>query len=210
MWEQYYATNLWVRIGEVAVSRSYQFTYAGTLAEHDGNIPAIEVTQRPTYIRFDLKRRSPMLKKMLSGLTPMIALLAIFFAASSRPAAATGCSNQTLIGNYGFTANGVLIGIPGVPAEVQFRSVGTARFDGKGNMTWMEHTVIGGVSLEAGWTPAKGAYHVNSNCTGLLVVNTPNSPVPLRLFLTIVKQGNQFHTVLENNAIVSEFTKVDE
>jgi hypothetical protein len=52
------------------------------------------------------------------------------------------------------TAEGVLIGIPGLPSQAPFRSVGLAHFDGKGNLTWLEHTVVNGTLLEADWPAA--------------------------------------------------------
>ncbi len=54
------------------------------------------------------------------------------------------CSNRTLSGDYGYAAEGVLIGIPGLPPEAPFRSVGMTHFDGNGKLTWVEHTVVNG------------------------------------------------------------------
>jgi hypothetical protein len=121
----------------------------------------------------------------------------------------TKCTNRTLRGDYGFTAEGVLIGTPGLPVQAPFRSVGLAHFDGKGNLTWLEHTVVNGTLLEADWTAASGTYSVNANCTGTAVVNTPNSPVPLKLAFVVVKEGKEVRSVLDTNAISSVFTKVD-
>jgi hypothetical protein len=120
-----------------------------------------------------------------------------------------GCSNKTLSGDYGFASQGVLLNVPGVPPGTPFRSVGLAHFDGKGSLTWVEHTVVGGVPLNTGWTPATGTYSVNRDCTGTAVVFTPNSPVPLDLAFVVVRQGNEVHTVLDANAITTVFTKVD-
>lgn len=120
-----------------------------------------------------------------------------------------GCLNKTLSGDYGFASQGVLLNVPGVPPGTPFRSVGLAHFDGKGNLTWVEHTVVGGVPLNTGWTPASGTYSVNPDCTGTAVVFTPNSPVPLNLAFVVVRQGNEVHTVLDANAITTVFTKVD-
>jgi hypothetical protein len=89
------------------------------------------------------------------------------------------CTNKTLQGDYGSAVEGVLLNIPGLPPEAQFRAVVMTHYDGKGNFTTMEHTVVNGVPLEAGWTPGSGTYTVNLNCTGTAVGNTPNSPVPL-------------------------------
>jgi hypothetical protein len=117
------------------------------------------------------------------------------------------CSNQTLFGDYGFAAEGVLLPAPGVSLE--FRSVGMTHFDGKGNLTWVEHTVINGTLLQPGWTEASGSYTVNPNCTGTAVVNTPNSPVPLNLAFVVVRHGKEVHSVLDSNAIATVFTKVE-
>ena len=129
--------------------------------------------------------------------------------ASARAESEDGaCSNRTIQGDYGYAAEGVLLGIPGLPVA-PFRSVGMTHFDGKGNLTWVEHTVVNGVPLNVGWTPASGTYTVNPNCTGTAVVNTPNSPVPLNLAFVVVKQGKEIHSVLDANAIATVFIKVE-
>jgi hypothetical protein len=67
-----------------------------------------------------------------------------------------------------------------------------------------------GASLSPGFTVrATGTYSVNHDCTGSATVNTPNSPVPLKLFFVIVKLGTEIHAVLDTNAISTVFTKVD-
>jgi subtilisin family serine protease len=144
--------------------------------------------------------------------TPMMIICGLL--ASGAPAGAqspdaAGCSNQTLSGNYGYAAEGVLIGVPGLPAEAQFRSVGMTHFDGKGNLAWLETTVINGIQVSADWTAASGTYTVNPNCTGTAVVLTPNSPVPLNLAFVVVKRGTEIHSVENANAIATVFTKVD-
>ena len=142
---------------------------------------------------------------------PIVLVCSFLFAASSTLAVDEDakCTNGTLRGDYGFAAEGVLIGIPGLPAEAPFRSVGVAHFDGKGNLTWMEHTVINGISVNVDWVAASGTYAVNPNCTGTAVVNTPNSPVPLKLSLVIVRDGKEIRTLLDTGAIASVFIKVD-
>ena len=117
------------------------------------------------------------------------------------------CSNRTLSGDYGSAAEGVLLP-PAVPSETQFRSVGVTHFDGNGNFTGVEHTVVNGTSLETDWTANSGTYSVNSNCTGKLVLITPNSPISLTLFFVIVRDGTEFHTVLDSNAISATYIKV--
>jgi hypothetical protein len=123
----------------------------------------------------------------------------------------SSCSNRTLSGDYGdLVSDGVLIGTPGLPQEAQFRTVGLYHFDGKGKITGLEHTVVNGASLEVDWTANSGTYSVNSNCTGTMVLNTPNSPVPLNIFFVVVRQGREIRTVLDTSAIAGTFVKVGE
>jgi hypothetical protein len=87
--------------------------------------------------------------------------------------------------------------------------VGLTHFNGKGGLTWLEHTVVNGTPLNMDFVAASGTYSVNANCTGTAVVNSPNSPVPLRLAFVIVREGREVHTVLDASAIAAVFTKVD-
>lgn len=119
------------------------------------------------------------------------------------------CSNRTLRGHYGYAAEGALIDNPGLPKTAPFRSIGMTHFDGRGNLTWLERTVINGKLLNSDWTAASGTYAVNANCTGTAVVVTPNSPVPLYLDFVVVSQGKEVHSVLESNAISTVFKKVE-
>ncbi len=145
--------------------------------------------------------------------TPMMIVCGLL--ASGAPAMAESdsllhCSNRTLFGDYGnFNSEGVLIGTPGLPQEAQFRSIGVYHFNGNGNFTGVEHTVINGTPLELDWTANSGTYSVNSNCTGTMVLNTPNSPVPLSLFFVLVKQGKELHTVLNASAIAGTWIKIE-
>lgn len=118
------------------------------------------------------------------------------------------CSNRTLRGSYGGTSEGSLLPAPGV--SLPFRALTMVRFDGNGNLTWVEHTVINGTLLEPNWTTtASGTYDINPDCTGSATVNTPNSPAPLSLGIVIVRGGKEVHAVLDSDAILSTFTKVD-
>lgn len=85
-------------------------------------------------------------------------------------------------------------------------------FDGNGNFTGVEHTVVNGMAIppNVDWTENSGTYTVNSNCTGKLVLNTINAPPgqPLNLFFVIVKNGTQFHTILDFGAISATYSKV--
>jgi hypothetical protein len=118
------------------------------------------------------------------------------------------CSNGTLRGDYGSSSEGVLLNVPGLPPEAQFRGLTVTHLNGKGGLTWVEHTVINGTPIGAEWTDASGTYSVNPNCTGTAVVKTPNSPVPLNLAFVVVNQGKEVHAVLNSDAISTVFIKV--
>lgn len=123
------------------------------------------------------------------------------------PSRASRCSNRTLLGDYGSSSEGKLLIAPGVALE--FRGLTMTHFDGRGNVSWVEHTVIDGAPVQPGWVAATGTYTVSANCTGTMVVDSPNSPVPLNLALVVVKGGSEVRSVLDANAIITVFSKVD-
>ncbi len=148
------------------------------------------------------------MQKRLLQLPAIMSLFLCLSLALATPAQAEYCNNGTLQGAYGYHAEGALSPAPTV--SLTFRSVGLTHFDGNGHLNWVEHTVIGGLSLAPGFTPATGRYTVNANCTGTAIINTPNSPVPLRLSFVIEKDGKLIHSVLATDAVTTEFTKVDD
>jgi len=117
------------------------------------------------------------------------------------------CSNRTIFGDYGSDSRGLFLPAPGV--SIEFVGLTMTHFDGKGNLTWVEHSVVGGNPANPGWLAASGTYSVNPDCTGLAVVNTPNSPVALNLYFVVVKHGQEIHAVLDSNAISTIFIRVE-
>ena len=53
------------------------------------------------------------------------------------------CSNRILSGSYGYSAQGQVLPAPGL--AFPFTSTGMVNFDGNGNLSWVEPTVIGGM-----------------------------------------------------------------
>jgi hypothetical protein len=139
--------------------------------------------------------------------TTIICVLLASGASAIAQANGEHCSNRTVFGNYGYSAEGVLLPAPSV--TLQFRSMGVAHFDGNGNLSWVEHTVVNGMSLQPGFIAASGTYTVNPDCTGTAVVNTPNSPVPLNFALVVVRHGTEVHTILDTDAVSAVFIKVE-
>ena len=116
------------------------------------------------------------------------------------------CSDSMLSGDYGFSSEGVIIPAPNV--TLQFRSVGTAHFDGRGSYSILEHTVVNGVSLESGWTRSTGTYSVNEDCTGMATLNTPNSPVPITTSFVVFREGEEMREIGNTNAISTLYNKL--
>ena len=83
-----------------------------------------------------------MQRKSVSRISMIATIACGLLASGSAMAQANGehCSNRTVFGNYGFSAEGVLLPAPGV--TLQFRSTGVANFDGQGKVTWVEHMTV--------------------------------------------------------------------
>lgn len=75
------------------------------------------------------------------------------------------CSNRTLRGNYGFTAQGFTTAAAPVPPPLRgaFASSGLATFDGEGNYTLTATSSFNGVIQ--GPVTVRGTYSVNEDCT---------------------------------------------
>ena len=117
------------------------------------------------------------------------------------------CSNHTLFGNYGTDAQGLLLPAPAV--SLQFRGLSMTHFDGRGGLSWVEHTVIDGQPVHPGWVQATGSYVVDPDCTGTAIVNTPFSKDPLVFAIVVVKQGKEVRAILDSNAISVVFVRVN-
>jgi hypothetical protein len=105
------------------------------------------------------------------------------------------CSNQILHGNYGFSVEGVVTPAPGV--QVPIRGVAMTNFDGQGHLTQVDHVVIPGSPAPAlEWTPGKGTYQVNADCTGTARIDVPSTGDFVNLRFVVTQLGNQIHTVV--------------
>jgi len=57
-------------------------------------------------------------------------------------------------------------------------------------LSWLEHTV-------------------NSDCSGKIEAITPNRPVPLNIFLSLVEHGKQLYSVVNWHALIGVWTRVN-
>jgi hypothetical protein len=138
------------------------------------------------------------ISRMLMAVTPMlIVCLALALGASAvAEGPGTGpCSNRTLFGDYGLTVEAMLLG-PNLP----LRAVVMQHYDGKGNITQVDHVVVGGMPPAQEWTPGNGTYTVNPDCTGVEVINTPSVPNQLHIHFVVVNNGKQINQVVDSDA----------
>jgi hypothetical protein len=128
-----------------------------------------------------------------------IALLTLFTTAaladSNREPAADAkrviCSNATIKGGYGYYGTGTTLpnefGIPPGP----FISLGTARFDGAGNLSWTSADF-------PGWR-LSGVYNVWPDCTGTVMFDFPPPFPPATGHLVVVDGGNELFIAPPNS-----------
>jgi hypothetical protein len=118
------------------------------------------------------------------------------------------CSNRTLRGDYGFTIEGqLLLG----PNAGLVRGVAMTHFDGRGNLTQVDHVLDHGVPPVTEWTPATGTYTVNPDCTGKSQLLFNDGRPPINMNFVVVRQGKEIRTVVSNagSAVSSVGTKVE-
>jgi len=130
--------------------------------------------------------------------------------ASARHSDDGACSNRTLRGKYAFTIEGSFVD---APVALPLRGVAMTNFDGRGNLTQVDHVVFNGTPPPVDWTPATGTYSINSDCTGQAEIIIPGSPFsPVILRLVVGNNGNEIRTVVSKPGYVvtSTATKVDQ
>ncbi|MFL6352366.1 MAG: hypothetical protein ACJ74Z_11030 [Bryobacteraceae bacterium] len=149
---------------------------------------------------------------MKSNLTPRasariliacFALTAATFALAQSNSSSTsyvhrGCSNRTLVGNYGTQLEGTILG-PNLP----LRTLVLSHFDGEGNITQVDYVVLNGVppAPENEWRPTTGTYTVNPDCTGSAAVDVAPGNPPLKYHFIVVKNGREILEVVDWNAV---------
>jgi len=152
-----------------------------------------------------------LLSKIVKKAIPTI-MVCVFLASGSSAMAQSAapsdsrdrrCSNRTLSGSYGFTLEGVLIG-----PNMAIRGVVLQHYDGKGNITQVDHVVVGGFPPAQEWLPGTGTYSVNPDCTGTAVLHTPTNP-DVNLHFVIVQRGREIHQVVDADAVTAIGIKVE-
>jgi len=153
------------------------------------------------------------MSKTLMAVTPMMIVCVVLSLGASGVAQARDmgrwddgrCSNKTLSGDYGLIVEGTILG-PGF----LLRGVVMQHYDGKGNITQVDHVVVDGMSPPLEWTPGTGTYTVNPDCTGAEVLNTASMPNPIHIHFVVVNNGKQINQVVDDAASTAIATRVNE
>ena len=128
--------------------------------------------------------------------------------AQSNYSAQTGrlkaCSDRTITGDYGVQIEGTILG-PNLP----LRTLVMEHFDGAGNLTSVDHVVLGGVPPAEEWRPTTGIYSVNPDCTGSASLDTGPGNPPLSYHFVVVDKGRQILLVVDGGAIRGVGYRVD-
>lgn len=112
--------------------------------------------------------------------------------------AAPACSNATLRGSYGFTAQGFTVAGSPVPAPLQgpFASLGTAVYDGRGGVVLTASATFNG--LTQALPPVRGTYQVNANCTF-----TSRLENGATFYASIVDQARQLYVLQTTPGVIA-------
>jgi hypothetical protein len=152
----------------------------------------------------------PTVRPAARRLGGLLAVAALVFGLNSIAAAAEnkGCSDATLIGDYGFTIQGYSPNPDGTQSPI--RGVAITHFDGAGKLTQRDFVITAGLpnvgngNAETGFvfsTGETGSYALNSDCTGTAEIDL-NVPVPfgskgvIKLMLVVTNDGRAIHTVV--------------
>jgi hypothetical protein len=140
-----------------------------------------------------MKRSKPSLKTTITTAAVMAVLGLAVFGRTADAAANRICSDRTLDGDYGFSVEGIVLPAPGL--SFTLRGVAMTQFDGKGNLTQVDHIVFNGLPPAEEWTPGTGTYHVNADCTGTMTIETSTGDI-VNLRIVVVKSGKEVRTVV--------------
>jgi hypothetical protein len=178
---------------------------------HGVRVASLGESQIPPLSEASMKTK--LIFRILMALTPALIVCAVLalraspIAQQSRGRPFTegeGCSNATILGDYGTQIEGTILG-PNLP----LRTLALVHFDGKGNLTGVDHVVLNGVPPQEEWRPSSGTYNVNPNCTGSAAFNVAPGNPPINLHFIVVNDGRQILEVVDGSAITGVAYKVD-
>ena len=120
------------------------------------------------------------------------------------------CANQTLRGDYGLLASGILKlpPFPGGPSE-HFVATAMWTFHGDGTFTQQGpgaalHGEINGTAPPRG--DVLGTYNVDANCTGTMALYVPELPFPIQYAIVIVDNAREIKGIVTSVTSTSTIT----
>ena len=139
------------------------------------------------------------ISKIVKIATPIMMIVCVALALGASAVAQLGgggdqserCANRTLSGDYGTQIEGTLLA-----PNWTLRTLALIHFDGRGNMTSLDHVVLNGMPPVEEWRPNSGTYIVNPDCTGSAVFS---GPIPVHF--VVVNNGKEFRGVVDGDAI---------
>jgi hypothetical protein len=141
--------------------------------------------------------------RLTHGALPILPLLLVNMLTTS-VASADGqsgpCSNKTIKGEYGFSYSGQILAAGPIAGVAMFS------FDGHGNLSLLDHTLINGAPQSTSWRFSTGTYTVNENCTGSFVITfTDGFTPPLHASMLVLERGREIRDVVtdEGTAITA-------
>lgn len=150
-------------------------------------------------------RRAVMRSRATTTSLAVLALAALISGTALAQSGDSGCTPNTLFGEYAFRVSGQIYGPGGVVAQ-QRDGVALTRFDGAGHLTQVDWVMSNGSPLpgptdRAGFhTFETGTYTVNSDCTGAAEINFPaplgSTGAVINLMFVLSNHGRTIHTIV--------------
>lgn len=103
------------------------------------------------------------------------------------------CSNRTIKGEYGFSYSGQILELGPIVGVAMFS------FDGHGNVSLLDHTLINGVPQSDPFARfSTGTYTVNGDCTGVFVINFTDGTPALHASMLVLDGGREIRDVVSD------------
>ncbi len=150
-------------------------------------------------------RRGVMKGRVVATFLAALALIALTSGTASAQSVSSGCTTNTLFGEYAFTVSGQVYGPTGAVVS-QRDGVALTHFDGAGHLTQVDWVMANGFPLpgptdKAGFhTFETGTYTVYPDCTGIAEIDMPAPPgstgAVINLMFVLSSHGSIIHTIV--------------
>ncbi len=146
-----------------------------------------------------------MKSRTITTLLVALALIALSSGTASAQSVNSGCTTNTLFGEYAFKVSGQVYGPTGAVVS-QRDGVALTHFDGAGHLTQVDWVMANGFPLpgptdKAGFhTFETGTYTVYPDCTGVAEIDMPAPPgstgAVINLMFVLSNHGSTIHTIV--------------